>query len=527
MLRILLAICCLVPLLAGAESYEDKLADTNMGDPDEICELAVWCKENRMHTTSAKLFRKALKIDPNHEPTRHAMGFFWNGEKWVHQSRMQNVPEEAGGDGDGGGAGAGGQEGRAVSAGPGPEAEDIEWDPTLPPNPDQAGNISGFMDRYVARLAGGSGPDLYRSVIPTLIQPKYRAVAVSRIAHAFNDGGGAGLLQGASQFIHQMRRKDREERTTANMQLCQRLLPFLAQTAGRVKDTEARRAFASVAGAFGDKRVMPLLIDFLETGDEDLAFSAKGAISRVTMIPEGDVTVENAKAWWSSYHDVSDKFIYGDALGNIDPMIQLNACQRLYPYQDKRIVDTLAALIAGPNINIAMGAARLLKRISGSDWSVTPSTSPEDRAAIARQIRDWWSEEKIGYTFVEFRGAQASAGAGGGTGRVNLLEQWIGQLADPDVQVSEQAKVMLQNQEMKAAPLLVRGLKGGSNQKRQACRDILRVMAKEDFGFDAYDDDEEANAAAIAKWEEWLDGQSDPESGEGGTVPPAGGDPAP
>ena len=70
-----------VPL--AAESYEERLAQIDRSNVDELFDLVKWCKERRMHSSANRHMREILAIDPNHAPTRELQGFVFDGKRWV------------------------------------------------------------------------------------------------------------------------------------------------------------------------------------------------------------------------------------------------------------------------------------------------------------------------------------------------------------------------------------------------------------------------------------------------------------
>ena len=78
--------------LFAAESYQQRLAQVDPGNVDELYELAKWCKENRRLSSYNKHVREILAIDPNHAPTQELRGFIWDGKRWLHRSKLR--PEQ-------------------------------------------------------------------------------------------------------------------------------------------------------------------------------------------------------------------------------------------------------------------------------------------------------------------------------------------------------------------------------------------------------------------------------------------------
>jgi len=349
MARILLLLCFLAGLAWG-ESYEDRLAQTDIDDPDQRYELAMWCKQRKMHRTAHKHFKAVLDTNPDHVPTRREMGYIRIEDEWVHLSRVPaNMrPGNRAEDGTDAESGDGGGE-IPLSTGPGPKASDIEWDLTLPREPEGLQRYATHVDRYISKLERES---TMWDAIATLMLPEHREVAAYRLAHRTREGS-SGLTYGIAMFMIELRRKGGPR----GVQMAEDLVPFLVASARNESNPDALYAFCTTVGQYGEKKAVPRLIQLLDHPNEDVVDGARTAIQAITFLAYDEIDADSAQAWWDRYHAASDALIYGQALEDDNPEARLNACKRLYQSQDKRIVPVLADLVADENVNLAFASA--------------------------------------------------------------------------------------------------------------------------------------------------------------------------
>jgi|GEM_PF-3736492 len=65
------------------DAYREKLAALEEEDADGCYELAMWCKEKKLHNESKQLLNRALIFDPGHKKTRTALGYQLVDGAWV------------------------------------------------------------------------------------------------------------------------------------------------------------------------------------------------------------------------------------------------------------------------------------------------------------------------------------------------------------------------------------------------------------------------------------------------------------
>jgi hypothetical protein len=477
---------------AHAESYDEKVGATDRNDPDAVLELALWCKERKMFSRANRHFQEALRLDPNHEPTRTAMGFVYDGRRWVHESRLpkgSRPGKKDSGSSTGGGA-------VVKASGPGPKASEIEWDLTVPADPDTDGFLTDFLDG-VLRNMNSQGNEFMDANIATLMKEEQLPSAVSRMAHAMKEGTYTDLY-GPSMMMSQMLRDGGPTMTA----YAKALLPFVMHASAKNTNAEDLYTFAYIAGSMGDKRVVPRLIELLGNPDDDVQFGAKSGLAAATMLDERELTVASAQAWWDKYHAASDAAIFATSLNDRDPKVRIRACQALYPSQDKRIVPVLIELARHKDRDVWMAAANEIAKITGNTWGLDRGVDAERREKIADQLENWWKEEKTRFTFVAFRG-QDIAGAPA-TPKADPIAQWVSQLGDLDGKVAAEAQANLRRKGDEAVSYLIEGLKGKDGIVRNKCRDLLREISGENYGFEGIRGSDSARAAAIGKWEAWA-----------------------
>jgi hypothetical protein len=495
---------CIAPILilavAGlaAETYTDMLDGADLSSPDVQYDLGIWCEKNRMLSTANKHFAQALKLDPDHEKTRMHKGFLRVGEEWVHKSRIQGLnPGTPAAPGDPGAADPTGVQPGAPT-GPAPTAADIRWNLNLWRNPDTEEKHTKFLDTFVAQL--GSESSMY-DAIATLMQDKYIPISVQRVATYLASADGRRILKGASMFCSDLNRKDKTDGTSTHLQHIQRLLPFLVKASEGVVDGDAIYSFCMVVSLTGEIKAVPRLIEIIADGDKDAALGARSAAAHLTLMPEKDITAESLQAWWSRNHALPPAEIYAQTLAASDPRHRLNACQRLYNLQDRRIIPVLADLLTA-DLGTAAAAGELLQRITGTQWATRKVLEEGKGKAIAEQIHKWWKAEQAGFVFLEFRQAEAVPVE---QVEQNLVQQMVDKLDHLEQSERDQAFAGLQSMGEKIVPDLVQNLGNGSKLKQQKINALLQTITGQDFGYDPYGEDAAAKDAAIGKWRSWLD----------------------
>lgn len=489
----------------AAESYDEKAATVDMNDPHQLYDLAMWCGENQLERKKFRLLRDVLDIDSDYPPARAELGFVQYKGKWVHESRL---PDDARRQAEQQGEAAGEPPRDRIvqTSGPGPSADEIDWGLQKLDESAIDQSTRRHLKKYMNQMVNtGSFSNQMRSAVATMLMDRYFQTSVVLMANGLLDGSHRDL-NGAALMIQEVRRGgDREKGRWVNT-----LVPYIAEAAKKTTDPKDLTAYAMVASLDGDKRHVPALIEMLSSTDELLATTAKYAISKVTMLDERSVTKESAQQWWNKYHASSNAAIYGNMLSSSNPDARLAACRRLYSSQDKRILPVLADLLVVEQPTdrpIALGAAQLVKRITGTDWNLLDVDSAS-RAEDIASYRQWLDEQSHRFIWVEFRNQSIKddGPTAAGVASTDTIGQWILQLNSLDDIDRSSAEKNLRNAGMEAAPKLVDALTHEDLIIRQRVRDLLRTISKQNYGLDPLGPETEQRAA-VAKWRAWLQEQ--------------------
>lgn len=502
-LRHLVGASAVIAALAGApiasiaaETYDEVAAGLDLTNPDDLVVLAEWCRENRRHRSATRHLREALAIDTNHIGARTALGFIWYNERWVHESRLPSGARQQSSQGNNRG-GSGGTTVRRPST-PGPSAAEIQWDLTLPADPEPDAPYSRFLDEVIAefpRLDNYSGR--MESGIATLLQDDYFYKSIHHLAKAMAADSFTDLYA-ASMLISEVMKSGSPDQQRA----VRALLPFMVSTSARVRDTTDLYMFGLAVGGLGDKRAVPRLIELVGHSDRDVADGARAGIHLITMMAEREVTAASAKEWWDLYHQSSDSAIFADMLGSRnDALTRLEAAKRLYREQDKRIVPVLIELIGGDNMTAALGAAGIVERICGNDWGIVPGMAQADRAAAAERLSTWWDENKNTFVWLEFRNTGGSAGQ---APRRDPLAEAVGRLASIEAGVADSAMAALRRGGDDAIGHLIDGLARGDLVIRTRSRDLLREITGQNFGYSPAGGSNADRDQARERWIAWA-----------------------
>ena len=484
----------------NAESYDDKLALTDRKNPDSLYELVVWCKANKLHSSANKHIREILALDPNHAPTRELQGFVWTGKRWVHQSRMPKTAA-SGNAGAGSQAGAGGGSKKFVPpTGPAPTASDIAWDLSVPANPDTDGGMTTWLEGVVRDMNSPRKTSSWQ----TLMVPEQRAVGLIVLKKAIADGAFSNVqvpILIAEELIKEGNQREADQ-----------WLPFIMKASEKTTDIESLGIFAHKVGNFGDKRVVPRLMELISHADENVQFNTKFSLGQFMVKPIDQVTEESAKEWWGRFHAAPDSVVYAEALKNDDPMVQIKAITAITKSDwTNAVMPVLIELIQHRSNIVFMEATRHLKRITGTDWDIKMTTDQEKRKEIAGRLETWWEDNKRGYR--PLYAAHATSGEKAAPRQPkDRVGEWIAQLRDVDANVSNGAMSQLRNKGDEVIPdLIARGLSANDGITRNRVRDLLREMTGQNFGFEGISGNATDRSAAIAKWQAWAQ-----ENGHGG-----------
>ena len=481
---VILSLACLIPL--AAEDYEDQLARTDQRDPDALYSLAMWCKDNQLHRKSRQHLKEIIRIAPDYQPAREALGFLWYEGEWTHFSRVPGGKDAL----DNSGKDPSKKRAVIKSAGPGPSADAIEWDLTLPAWP-EPGREPWLTSITLQMNSNDIYADSVDAAIRTLLRDDNVANASAAICRAL-ESGSLRSLYGPSMIAQRLWESgDRDK-----MAMAKQILPFLVK-ASKQASGEQLYFFSVLCGAIGEKRSVPRLIEMLKAGG-DSAEGARAGLSLITLIPEHQITPEIAQEWWDRYHSASLTAIYGALLSDANPGTRLKACERLYEDQDKRIMPTLFELLESDDGPTRISAASLLERITGNDWGLTNFELTDDgRSDTIKRLREWWGSEQHRFTFIEFRDQMNRSS---GKQQADETPTYISQLVSTDTGTARAARDWLVNKGKAAVPQLIEALDSQDGIMRQKAVETLRSITSQNFNFDPILGSDEAREEARDRW---------------------------
>lgn len=486
LLPLLLALA-IGPLGFAEESLEEMTKKTDLNSADSVYELGVWCEQNNKPTAARKFFNKAIQLDKNHEASRTKLGQVLVGDRWV----PANLAPGGGKKPDGGKGEETGSNRR--SSGPGPAAKDVKWDLAV----EESERENQFIENQIKRMNDSKNDsDAMDSATLTLYRQDSRQEMIPRLCAAllrddFRDLYGTATL--ITFFA-----KDGDPSTV------RRLTGFLTKASERSTEKEDLEIYAYVAPLARDRRVIPRLIELMESPDDAVKFSAIKAFAQVALQPTDGVTAAKAKAWWDLNHDVSEKVWLMEQLKNDDPSVAVEAARGLYDLREKALVPVLFKILKGDNRKANERAINLVRKITGQDWGYDVAASPEDRAKIVAQLDKWWKENGTRFEWIEDRDAKPAAGAV--TKASDPLVVWTKQLASTTGNEAQQAEQNLLGKGDESVPALIAGLKDPGVIVRRKCNDILKALSKKDVGFDPRGE-EDARLKGINSWIEWAKGK--------------------
>lgn len=484
----------------SAESFEEALKRTDLGKPDSVFELGMWCRQNNLHAKAARYFAEALKLDPDHEPTRTALGQIKISGRWVKADGALQRPAQGTGTSDAAPA-------ARTAAGPGPTAAQITWDLSIPQDPEpQNAFITQFIET-MSRSANDSR-DMDRSV-NTILMEEHWPKALPRLCAALLRAD-FGDIYGASMIVSELQRRGGGSQAKI-------LIGFLTKASERINDPDDLATFAYAVGGMRDRRVVPRLLELMQHGNADVKTAAQGAMASITLLPEKELSYEKAKAWWDLNHNVSDRQIYLEQLRSNDPNTAVQAARALYEHREKAIMPVLCKLIRSGDANVVSQAIDIVRLVTGNDWSIDPTAKPEARAKQADALEKWWSEEQNRFVWMADRNANPAASA---QPKSDPTQQWVQQLGSVEGSQSQQAEASLRAKGKDAVAALLTGLESQTPLVRRKSHELLQAITKQQIAYDSRGEPED-RAKAVAAWKAWAasQGMIPTEGGEGPQAP--------
>lgn len=490
-----------------AESLEERVKATDMSNADSVFELAQWCTENKLPTKARAYLNQVIKLDKDHEGARTALGQVKVGERWVAAGAPGAPAKPA--------EGADGAPGATRQAsGTAPTAEQIAWDLSLPKDPEPAAT---WINQYIDKLSSvGNDSDDMAVAVATMLQDEQIIYAIPRLCKKLTEPGFNDLY-GASDIVNELMRKGQIAKAKA-------LLPFMMKASERINDPGDLAAFAFSVGQFKDKRVVPRLLQLLESGNDEVKDGASNGLQMVTLLPHDDITVERVRQWWALNHNVSDQQTYQEQLRSSDPRVAVQAADALYEYRERSIVPVLAKLMRGDDKIVGSQAASLLKRITGNDWSYNPDEPADKRKKRTDEIEKWWKEEQFRFIWIEDRNKPAATAAAAGPAADPAVE-WVKKLGSANAADAAGAEANIAGAANKAVPALIAGLDDASPLVRRKCHELLERITKQKIAYDPRAEPE-VRTGQVAAWRAWAvqQGIMAGEGGEEVVEEPAAGD---
>jgi len=469
-----------------AETLDERIKATDLSNADQVFELGKWCAANNLPTKARQYYNQAVKLDKDHEGARNMLGQARVGDKWVSAKAAGVEAKPAAGPG-----GAAPADRRA--SGPGPTAAQIVWDLTLPkdPNP-QATFINSYIER--AATAGNDSREMDISVA-TMKMADHLPYAVPRLCAALLRPGFKDLYAGSSLVMELLKDGDQAK--------AKQLLPFLTKASEQVTDSEDLATFAFAAGLLKDKRVLPRLIELLESGDDEVKAAAADGVAGITLLPREQITADRAKQWWDLNHNISDQQTYQEQLNSRDPRVAVEAAKALYQYRDRAIVPVLIRLLRSDERLVCSEAIEVIRQITGSTWSYDPTGSPEQRKKRADELEKWWKEEQFRFRWIDEIKAE-SANAASPTAAADPATEWVRQLGSVAGNEAASAEGNLVGGSTKSVPALIAGMDNPNRLVRRKCHDLLVKITKQNLPFDPASSDAD-RAAQVAAWRKWAE----------------------
>ncbi len=473
--------------LGAEESFDEVKARTDFASADQVTALGNWCAANQRQTLARTYWNQAIKLDPEHDGARTALGFVRVGEKWLHKSLVKD------------GQGQPGKVNQPATnqggpvrqpGGKAPTAAQVAWDLTLPaPMP----NDPWLWDTHISKLPRlGNDSTAMESSIATInrdLDKSGFALLCKALKADFGD------LYAAADICRILSSSDRPR--------ARKLFAFVAKASEKITDAGDLEYFAMIAGTLKERNAIPRLIELMDHADARVKASAIEAAADITLLPKRTMTRDTAQRWWELNWNVSERTILGEQLASSDPAVQVEAAAALYEYRDRAIMPVLIRLLRVREVGVNRKAIAVISRIAG-ERAFDPVGPDEQRKKQADLIEKWWREEGATWIWIEDRNPVAATTAA--TGKRDFSSENVRLLGSAVRKDSAAAENALVGGGVKSIPALLDGLGSNDQIVRMKAHDILKQISKQDHGF-AANAVEDKRAAAIAKWRDWAVGQ--------------------
>lgn len=492
MLARLLLLGSLVAGAAAEDTLQDQLAQTDLGNVDQVLALAQWCTDHHLYTHAHEYYARVIRLDPDNETAHTALNQIKVGDRWV--ARPRDAADTSGSAAPGG----------SGSASPPPTAAEIPWQYDIPrdPQPD-----NDFLNTYINKLPSiaNDSTDMDNAVA-TFLMDENLPSAIPRLCKAlarpdYND------CYGAANLVQQLSKNNR-------LETARPLLPFLVKATTHVTDAEDLAAAVFSIGLFKDKRALPRIIELFDNADPSVKEACSQAVSMITALPP-PVTKAQAQAWWNHNHDADPHVIFLTQLRNPDPRVEIAAAEALYDLRDKSIFPVLVRLLAVDDRDVNNRAILLVKRMIGLDFNYSEATTTEERAKRAQLAEKWWKDNGDHFRFPDSPEPSAATPVAPPPTIADQAQEWVGQLGSVVGATDTQAETNLRAAGLPAVPALIAGLDNAAPIIRRRCNEILKTITHQDFGFDPRGSDD-SRAKAVAQWKAWADAHVPSSGGAGG-----------
>jgi hypothetical protein len=470
--------------LAGTAWCEDaidgQVAATDMTNADQVFALAAWCRDHQHPVSARKYFNAVLKLDPDNEGARDALGFVRVGEKWVPKAF---APKGSGA------VDAGAGQGPSVNAAPGPTADRIAWDDPIPADPEPT---NAFISKYIDRLPSVANDSNDMDVsVATCIDRKYWPSALPRLCKALAQPSFTDLY-GASMMALELGKQGR-------LQEARPLIGPMVKATSHVSDPEDLASFCWAVASFKDRRAVPRLIELMEQGPADLTAAATQAIATIARLPATGLDAAAAHRWWNENWNRSDAEAAKAQAGDKDPAVAVEAARELLEQRDRDAIPAAIRCLKEGDAHVRMSAIDIIAKATGDNWGYNPDGDAVARGKIVAHLETWWAENHATFHFPEPAHGSATPAA-----TKDPCAELVSTLDRPEGTLADDAEKNLLNRRFDAAAALLDGLSSPSVIIRRRCHEILTQVTGATVAFDARGTDEQ-RAQAIAAWRAWFE----------------------
>ncbi len=491
LLRTLL-LAALAATLHGEDNFDAMVTKTDMASVEQVCTLAQWCKDHSRPDHARQYWRLAVKLDPDNEQAHSELGQVRDGDRWVTVVNRPSAPDAPAD--------------KEHAGGPAPTAAQVQWNMGVPrdPQPD-----NDFIDAYIAKrpTITNDSNDM-DSAVATMLMDENLPSALPRLCKAL-DRPDYNDLYGAANVVMGLSKAGR-------LDTARPLLPHLVKGTTHCTDDDDIAAALFAIGLFKDKRAVPRIIELYDSKSDGVKEACANAAAMVTAMSP-PIAKAQLQSWWEKNWNADPQAIFEAQLRSADPHAQIAAAEALFDLRDKAIFPVLVHLLGVEDREVNARALVVIKRMCGLDFSYADANTAEERAKRAKLAEKWWKDNGQTFRFPEpAPDPVAAAAAKAPPAPVDHTHEWVGDLGSVVGNADAQAEATLRAAGLAAVPALVGGLETSAAIIRRRCNEILKVISKQDFGFDAHGAEAD-RAKAVASWKTWSDAHAPqpPDAGGG------------